>query len=331
MRDWRTGPMTELRRRMLQDMAMKGLQLKTQDIYAECISHLARFFRRSPELLNQEDLRGWVRHLMDRGLSSQRLRQHFAAMRLLYGKTLGRPQDVAFVTWPRDAQKLPDVLGADEVELLLGALHTPIYRVFCTLLYATGLRLGEALALETTDVDKARGIIRVRKGKGRKERLVMLSPRLYAVLRSYWAQERPPAPYLFSTDKTGRPISRDAIRKAMRIAAKAAGLEQRRITPHLLRHSFATHLLENGTDLRTIQVLLGHSNILSTVRYARVSTGLISRAQSPLERLPSQAAPLPAAPLAAPPTVPVVPPPAAPESPPERPEPPRRGRKRKPK
>lgn len=326
MRNWRQGPMTELRRRMLQDMDLKGLQQKTQDIYAECISHLARFFRRSPELLTQEDLRGWVRHLMDRGLSSQRLRQHFAAMRLLYGKTLGRPQDVAFVTWPRDAQKLPDVLGADEVEQLLAALHTPIYRVFCTLLYATGLRLGEALALETTDIDKARGVVRVRKGKGRKERLVMLSPRLYAVLRSYWAQERPPAPYLFSTDKTGRPISRDAIRKAMRSAAKAAGLEQRRITPHLLRHSFATHLLENGTDLRTIQVLLGHSNILSTVRYARVSTGLIAKAQSPLERLPTRTAPPVPAPV-----VPVVPTPAVrPARTPERPPaPPPRARKRK--
>jgi integrase/recombinase XerD len=188
MRNWRKGPMTDLRRRMLQDMELKGLMEKTQDIYTECIFHLARFFRRSPELLTQEDLRGWVRHLMDRGLSSQRLRQHFAAMRLLYGKTLGRPQDVSFVSWPRDVQKLPDVLSADEVEKLLSALETPIYRVFCTLLYATGLRLGEALALEVRDIDKKRGVIIVRKGKGRKERLVMLSPRLYAVLRSYWAR-----------------------------------------------------------------------------------------------------------------------------------------------
>jgi site-specific recombinase XerD len=185
-------------------------------------------------------------------------------------------------------EKLPDVLSADEVQQLLEALKEPIYRVFCTLLYATGLRLSEALALEVTDIDARRQVIHVRRAKGGKERLVMLSRRLYAVLRTYWAQERPPMPYLFASKATGRPISRDSIRKAMRLAAKAIGLEQRRITPHLLRHSFATHLLENGTDLRTIQVLLGHSNIATTVRYARVSTGLIAKAESPLERLPKK-------------------------------------------
>lgn len=278
--------MSELRRRMIQDMTLRGLRPKTQKIYIECILHLAGFFRRPPDRLNRTDLRGWVRHLVDRNLSSQRLRQHFAAMRMLYAKTLGRPEDVAFVSWPRDVQKLPDVLSAVEVELLLTALRVPVYRVFCTLLYATGLRLGEALALETRDIDAKRGVIHVRHGKGGRERLVMLSPRLYLVLRAYWAQERPPSPFLFANKETGRPISRDSVWRAMHEAAKAAGLEQVRFTPHLLRHSFATHLLENGTDLRTIQVLLGHSNILSTVRYARVSTGLIAKAQSPLEQLP---------------------------------------------
>ena len=277
--------MTKLRNQMTEDMKLRGLAPKTQKTYIECIVHLAGFFRRSPDKLSHDDLRAWVRQLIDRGLSSQRLRQYFAAMRMLYGKTLARPQDVAFLSWPRDPDKLPDVLSADEVQRLLEALNEPIYRVFCTLLYATGLRLSEALALEVTDIDAARQVIHVRRAKGAKERLVMLSRRLYVVLRTYWAQERPPKPYLFANKATGRPISRDSVRKAMRQAAKAIGLEQRRITPHLLRHSFATHLLENGTDLRTIQVLLGHSNIVTTVRYARVSTGLIAKAQSPLDRL----------------------------------------------
>lgn len=276
---------SELRLRLIQDMTLRGLLPKTRDIYIQCIWMLARYFRRSPDTLTQEDLRGWVRSLLDSGVSSQRLRQHFAAMRMLYGKTLGRPQDLAFLSWPRDPDRLPDVLSATEVEAFLEALQKPVYRVFCTLLYATGLRLSEALALETRDIDRGRGVIIVRHGKGARQRLVMLSPRLYAVLRAYWAQERPPAPYLFSSKETGRPISRDAVRKAMRQAAESAGIERRRVTPHLLRHSFATQLLEHGTDLRTIQVLLGHASIVSTVRYARVSRGLIVQAQSPLDRL----------------------------------------------
>ena len=138
--------------------------------------------------------------------------------------------------------------------------------------------------METHDIDAARGVIRVRRGKGGKERLVMLSPRLLLILREYWKQERPPAPYIFGSKRTGRPISRDAAQEAVRHAARAAKLDKH-VTPHVLRHSFATHLLENGTDLRTIQVLLGHANIRTTTVYARVSTGLIKAAQSPLDRL----------------------------------------------
>ena len=140
--------MTELRNRMIQAMTLRGLRPKTRKTYVDCIVHLTRFFRRSPAKLSGEDLRGWVRHLTDRNLSSQRLRQHFAAMRFLYGRTLGREEDVAFMSCPRDVQKLPDVLSADDVEMFLSELKVPVYRVLCTLLYATGLRLTEALRSE---------------------------------------------------------------------------------------------------------------------------------------------------------------------------------------
>ena len=214
--------MTTLRDKMTQDMELAGLRPKTRKTYLESIGMLARFFGRSPDTLTQDDLRAWVAHMMARALSSQRLRQHFAAMKMLYAKTLGCPQEVAFLSWPRDIEKLPEVLSAQEVERLLGALRTVTYRVFCALLYGAGLRLSEALQIETGDIDAARGVIHVRHGKGGKQRLVMLSPRLLLVLRAYWKQERPPAPYLFASKKTGRPLSRDAVREALKQAARAA-------------------------------------------------------------------------------------------------------------
>jgi integrase/recombinase XerD len=276
---------TELRSKMMQDMALAGYREKTRKTYIESIRLLAKFYKRAPDTLSQDELRGWARHLMEQGASSQRLRQHFAALKFLFAKTLGRPQDVAFLSWPRDIEKLPEILSAEDVERLLGALRTPTYRVLHTTIYATGLRIGEALLLETRDIDAARGVIHVRHGKGGKERLVMLSPRLLTILRAYWKHERPPAPYLFSSKKTGRPVSKDAAREALKHAARAAGLGHKHITPHLLRHSFATHLLEGGTELRTIQVLLGHAHIRTTTLYARVSTGLLAKAKSPLEML----------------------------------------------
>jgi site-specific recombinase XerD len=176
------------------------------------------------------------------------------------------------------------LLSAIEVERLLAALDSARFRVFFTVVYATGLRLGEACRLETRDIDAARGVIHVRQGKGGKDRLVMLSARLYAILRAYWAHERPPAPWLFASRTTGRHLNADVARKAIKLAAARAGLEKK-ITPHVLRHCFATHLLEGGTDLRVIQVLLGHDSIRTTTRYAQVSTALISSTSSPLERL----------------------------------------------
>lgn len=150
------------------------------------------------------------------------------------------------------------------------------------MLYSTGLRLREASHLEVGDINAARGVIHVRHAKGQRERLVMLSPRLLAILRAYWKQERPAKPYLFPT-KAGKPLDPDFARRVLHKAAKAAGLSN--VTPHMLRHSFATHLLDNGTELRVIQVLLGHNSIRTTTRYARVSTAVLAKTKSPLERM----------------------------------------------
>ncbi|HLP09297.1 MAG TPA: site-specific integrase [Opitutaceae bacterium] len=270
---------------MMHDLELAGYMPKTRLIYLNAIRDFAKHFRRSPAELDADDVRRWLAHLTkEAGISPQRVRQHMAAMKFLYTKTLWKPENVSFLSWPSDPQKLPTVLAADEVERLLGALERPKYRVFFTTVYATGLRMREACQLETRDIDAARRVIHVREGKGQKERFVMLSPRLLAILRAYWALERPPAPWLFASTTSGHHLNPDMARNALKLAAAKAGIEKQ-VTPHVLRHSFATHLLECGTDLRVIQVLLGHASIKTTTRYARVSTEVIARARSPLDKL----------------------------------------------
>jgi site-specific recombinase XerD len=273
-----------LRNKMMQDLRLAGYALKTQKTYLECIGLFAQFCW-EPAQADQEIVRAWVAQLEKTKVGPQRLRQHFAALKFLFSKTLARPEQVAFLSWPKDPKRLPTVLSASQVSALLAALESPKYRVFFTTLYATGLRLKEACHLKTSDIDAARGVIHVRLAKGGKERLVMLSPTLLAILRAYWKQERPPEPYLFPT-KTEKPLDPDMARRVLHRAATAAGLNSKQVTPHVLRHSFATELLENGTDLRVIQVLLGHDNIQTTTRCARVSAALVSKAKSPLDRLP---------------------------------------------
>jgi site-specific recombinase XerD len=270
---------------MMHDLKLAGYAPKTQRLYINSIRDFAVTFRRSPTDLGADEVREWVDRLTTRSkIGPQRVRQHMAALKFLYTKTLWKPEAVSFLSWPSDPLKLPTVLAVDEVERLLGCLECPKFRVLFITVYATGLRLGEACRLETRDIDAARGVIHVRQAKGNKDRFVMLSPRLLAILRAYWAAERPAAPWLFASSSPGFHLNPDTARSAMKLAASKAGLAKR-VTPHALRHSFATHLLESGTDLRVIQVLLGHSTIKTTTRYARVSTELISKTISPLERL----------------------------------------------
>jgi site-specific recombinase XerD len=276
--------MTVLREKMMHDLQLAGLAKDTRDRYIRSIWCFAKFHRRSPEALGHDEIRAWVRHLESESLSGSRLNQHFCALKFLYKKTLARPEVIAFLSTPKRRKRLPTVISADQVKRLLAALEQVKFRVLFTTVYATGLRISEACALETRDIDAARAVIRVRHGKGDKERLVMLSPRLLAILRAYWRQERPTAPYLF-TGRTGRPLRPEVARDALRLAAASAGLASCKVTPHVLRHSFATHLLEGGTDLRVIQVLLGHEHIDTTTRYARVSTAMLARTPSPLEQL----------------------------------------------
>lgn len=268
--------------RMRHDLELAGLAMRTVNIYLCSVAEFATFNRAPPNDARQEEARVWVRHLTTRNLSAPRLRQHFAAMKFLFARTLGRPEVTAFLAWPRDRVRVPRVLAASEIRRLLQAMKSEKYRTLCQLLYATGLRLGEACRLETGDIQAARGVICVRHGKGRRERLVTLTGGLLAILRSYWRSVRPPAPWLFASAR-GNAANAEVARRAVKLAAREAGLHG--VTPRAFRHSFATYHLEHGTNLRLIQVMLGHRSIRTTARYLHVSESLVACAASPLDEL----------------------------------------------
>ena len=203
----------------------------------------------------------------------------------LYRVTLDRPGVVRRIPFPRQVrERLPEILSPGEVAQLLGAVRRPKHRAMLMVAYGAGLRASELCALIPADIDSQRMLIRVRAGKGDKDRYVMLSPRLLAALREYWRLRPPEGPYLFPSPRPGKPLSRMAVFRLVRVAARRAGL-RKRVNPHMLRHSFATHLLEAGTDIRVIQVLLGHRSLRTTARYVMVSREHVGTVQSPLDAL----------------------------------------------
>jgi integrase/recombinase XerD len=269
--------------RFADDLDLADRSPSTRRIYLAAARDLVRFHGASPSALDQDDVREWVRVLRGRRLSPQRLRHHLSALKFLYGKTLGRPEIVGFVSFPKDPYRLPTVLSVDEVRRVLAAVKEPKYRVFFAFLYGTGLRLREACEVQTGDIDGERGLLTVRARKTHGERAVGLTPALLRTLRAYWRFVRPVPPWLFAS-RRGTGLSPSVARNALRNAAEIARL-QKNVTPHVLRHTFATHALEAGVELRLIQAALGHRSIRSTARYASVSLKMISRTPSPFDRL----------------------------------------------
>jgi integrase/recombinase XerD len=272
---------------MAQDLAFAEYAQSTRNSYLRTVKEVGAHFGRPVSEIGREELRGYVELLWGRERSASSLKMDLAAIVFLYAKTLGRPTDVSFVVWPRQYSPLPTVLSQAEVAAFLEALRHPLYLAIAMVLYGTGLRIDEALALEVSDIDGARGVLRVRHGKGNRAREARLSPTLYQSLRRYWDRERPPRPYLFASRGTGHPPTQETVRRAFALAAEQAGITKP-VRPHVLRHSYATHLLDAGTDVRVIQVLLGHRSLKTTMRYTRVSTALVQKAPSPLELLPSR-------------------------------------------
>ncbi len=266
------------------DLQMAGKAPGTIQQYLASIRGFEAFLGQEMDLATTDEIRTWVGHLQCQPIGAARLRCHYSALTFLYRKTLGQPEKVAFISMPRSDAPLPVILTPAEVQRVLGSFTTAKYRAFFTLIYGTGLRINEATLLQTYDLDATQQVIHVRHAKGGRERLVPLGRRLVVALRTYWMHERPTQPWLF-TSKAGHPICHETARRALLCASAVAGIGKV-VTPHMLRHAFATHLLEQGVDLRRIQVVLGHGSIRSTTIYTQVSAKEIASMRSPLEDLP---------------------------------------------
>ena len=275
--------MGQLRDQMIADLELRGLSLAVREKYPRCIRQLAKYFGRSPAQLRERDLLAFLHHLVHvRRLAPGSVCGYISALRFFYGVTLRRPNLVARLPYPKKPLLLPEVLSRAEVERLLAAVRVPKYRALFTTAYGAGLRISEACRLRTTDLDRQRMLIHVHGGKGAKDRLVMLSPRVLAGLEDYWRRARPPGPYLFPGCPRTQPIHRTSAFRVLRQAVAQCGFTKH-VSPHSLRHAFATHLLEAGTDLRIIQRLLGHASIGTTARYTQVTALFTSQVRSPLD------------------------------------------------
>jgi site-specific recombinase XerD len=290
--------MTVLRQRMTEDMQVRNLSAHTQASYLQQVSLFARYFRASPDALTPEHIRTYQIYLTnEKKLATSSIHLAVAALRFLYRVTLKKEWIFGEeIPLPKKPQKLPVVLSPDEVVHFLGCVDCGKHRVILTTCYAAGLRISEAVRLKAAAIDSARMVIRVEQGKGSKDRYVMLSPMLLEILRNYWKAARP-KPWLFPGIHDDRPITKDAVQSACQKAHRLSGLSKP-VTPHSLRHAFAVHLLESGTDLRTIQLLLGHRSLATTARYLRIATSKVCATSSPLDLLPR---PVPAEPEPVPP------------------------------
>ncbi len=290
--------MTPLRQRMTEDMQLRNLSAKTQRAYLHYITGLARFYMTSPDQLSLEEIREYQLHMInERRYSPESVNTFVSAAQFLYNVTLETPWPEGALPRCRVPRQLPVVLSANEVEEFFQQVCTIRSRAALMTAYGAGLRVSEVVALKVSDIDARRMLIRVRQGKGKKDRYAMLSPRLLVMLRCWWRSQHPagrkyvtsPEDWLFPGWRKGHHMNESSLQDACREAARAAGISKR-VRVHTLRHSFATHLLENGTDIRFIQTLLGHSRLETTARYTSVSPTALAAVRSPLDRLGQPAA-----------------------------------------
>jgi integrase/recombinase XerD len=282
--------MTPLRQRMVEDMRIRNLSANTQRAYLQQVGAFAKHFGRSPATLGAEEIRAWQLHLLEvRQLARSSLVTATAALRFLYSVTLKRNVAVDDVVMSTKPRTLPVILSREEVSAFLESIRSPKHRTILMTAYAGGLRISEVTRLKVSDIDSQRMVLRIEQGKGQVDRYVMLSPRLLEILRSYWQTGRPQH-WLFPGRFPDQPIEPATIRLACAQARRRAAISKP-VTPHSLRHAFATHLLESGTDVRTIQLLLGHRSLATTSRYLKVATSTVCATTSPFDVLPRPATP----------------------------------------
>jgi integrase/recombinase XerD len=278
--------MTSLRTRMTEDMQIRNLAVHTQNTYLLQVALFSRYFNKSPELLGIEEIRSYQVYLTnEKKLATSSILIAISALRFLYKVTLKKTWDIDdAIPAPKKPQRLPIILSPEEVMQFLAAVTRAKHRAILTTCYAAGLRISEAVALTPPAIDSKRMVLRVEQGKGNKDRYVMLSPKLLTTLRDWWRLERPQH-WLFPGDLPDQHITRGAVERECQEAHAACKIPKP-ITPHSLRHAFAVHLLEQGTDVRTIQLLLGHRSLATTARYLRIATTKVCSTTSPLDLLP---------------------------------------------
>jgi integrase/recombinase XerD len=288
---------THLRKVMLEELQRRNLSAITTRIYLHSIEEFAQYFNTPPDRLGLEHVRQYQAHLFtDRKLEAVSVAQQLSALRFFFLKTLKRPWLVEDMPVPKRPFRLPEILSQEEVERLIQCAGSPLHRIWLLTLYATGIRREELVQLKIGDIDSDRMLIRIRQGKGKKDRNVMLSPRLLQELRDYWRSANPkPKTFLFPSKgahpNSDLPMTSKSVWDAVQQAATRAGLDKP-VHPHTLRHCFATHLLESGADLRTIQLLLGHTDLRTTSRYLHLSERHLKATASPLDSLTLAASPL---------------------------------------
>lgn len=278
--------MTPLRQRLTEKLQLRNYSPKTQQMYVAAVAHFALHFHRSPDKLGPTEIHEWQLHLKDvQKVSWSAFNVDMCALRFFYREVLEREEVIPRLSFMRKEKRLPIVPSPEEVCRFLDAIENDHYRMLLSVAYGCGLRLQEATRLEIGDIDSQRMVIHVRKGKGKKDRYVNLSPVLLEVLRAYWRKYKPRRLLFPAPDDPAKPLNPTTIQKLCKRTCEKAGLAKK-LTPHSLRHAFATHLLENGTELCVVQALLGHGSITTTQIYARVSNKTIRAVISPFDRLP---------------------------------------------